>query len=302
MAGGIKKLFATPQCPECSSTATIRNGLYTDKRQKYLCRACKKNWIADALEIEDTGAIAELSELTVVIDNDDPWVTNQRSPDRSQPQDSQPDSQTDSNQLETSDRSISKSEIESLINQAIERRERNKDLTYVPTMPLGVQEKFEGMISYNPFEIMVGNFYALQAQMAAAIDGSGDPLGTDEKKVLGMMQVMLEEEAISGAGYERIRLKLMDLNPVQQASFHNQCTGIVARAMSLRREGDTFKANQILKNAMLEMAAVGNKRVQRIALNAIQLLKLDAGLDTDKIDAMLRRVDNAIGVNSEEID
>jgi len=172
---------------------------------------------------------------------------------------------------------------------------------YVPKMSASIEENFSQVTNYSPFDLLTGNFYHLQAQLAASIDGNGEPYNSDEKIVLGMMQVMLEEKAITQQGYDRIRLKLMNLDIVSQANFHNQCTGIITRALALKREGDTFRANHILKDALIEMAAIGDIYVKKIALRAIQMLKIDAGIDTELVSSYMKKIDQPTDNTTGEI-
>jgi hypothetical protein len=264
-------------CLHCGSEKIKKNGTRRGLT-RYFCRACEKYSTEDPIELPASNeaiAVPGVSETEVIAPPPDKKTRHK----------------------------ILTKKTEEIVRQVKEPKAPNPIRAAIAFNKLAPEAiaKLEEMVQYDPFQIVQTNFYWLQTQMQLAYEGVGEPFNADEKKVLGLMQVLLDEEEISQVGYDRIRLKLMNLDVERQANVFEKCANIASRAVAVKREGDTAKQNEMFKQFLAEILQFGDRDSKMRGVKLLSSLRFEAGIDPELLNNILLKLQKEESVDTEAI-
>lgn len=140
---------------------------------------------------------------------------------------------------------------------------------------------------YSNGEILQSNFELLHAKLMGAVDGDVKiPLRFE--KIYAIAEMMAEQEEFDGNDLPELKERLsgMDLEAIARISV--TASGLANAARACFNDGNIQAQNQILKGFVISiLRQCTDMQARQMAVNAIAQLKLDAGLPSEELAALI---------------
>gem|GEM_PF-4490021 len=154
---------------------------------------------------------------------------------------------------------------------------------------------YDRVDEFSPDDILLDNFKLIQGRLLGLVSGETGKLDGWRRKVMDAAEALFDLEEIDEMQIKELRLILLNLDVSRLAGVMNQTVGLLQGAKTFSKAGEIEKQNELLKKFLVDAIRIGDREVKLLALNTIQTMKLDAGMNSDELDRMIaeaRRNDN----------
>ena len=162
-------------------------------------------------------------------------------------------------------------------------------------------ERLQETQEYDPSEILKDNFYLVQSRTLGLLENE-NRFAKEAKVLLQACAILVENGELSEDFVDDgLRKILHQMDVAHLSRIYNSSAGLIHASVALDQAGAINRQLDISKRLLVNILKTSHDQNTRLmALNAIEELKVDAGLPVDELDSLLAIKDEE--VDNEDVD
>ncbi|MBW4660967.1 MAG: SCA7 domain-containing protein [Drouetiella hepatica Uher 2000/2452] len=159
--------------------------------------------------------------------------------------------------------------------------------------------RFEAVQQHDPASILRESFCMVHARALGLLEGEGK-FDRQAQTVLEACTVLVEAGELSEDFVKELELRLLNLDIERLARILNSTVNLANAAVFHERMGNLQRQYDRLMGYLQDSVRLGDRSIKELALQAIQELKLEAGLPLEELNMALQAIQEVKSGEDEE--